>query len=70
MKAGHPVEEIVKEDKKLKAGFIVIGSHGKSSVQLFSAELLSTLFSGIQKSRSHCEKMICLYGEMSIAKLR
>ncbi|MFH2043657.1 MAG: universal stress protein [Pseudomonadota bacterium] len=32
IKTGHPVEEIVKEAEKSKAGLIVMGSHGQSAL--------------------------------------
>ena len=33
IRAGHPVEEIIKEAKKSKIDLIVIGSHGKSAIK-------------------------------------
>jgi len=44
---GHPVEEIVKEAKKLKADLIVIGSHGRSA--LAAAVLGSVAYGVIHK---------------------
>ncbi len=33
IKSGHPVEEIVKEARRIKADLIVMGSHGKSALR-------------------------------------
>lgn len=33
VRAGHPVEEIIREAKKSRADLIVIGSHGKSALE-------------------------------------
>lgn len=33
VRAGHPVEEIIKEARKSKADLIVMGSHGKSALE-------------------------------------
>ena len=32
MKIGHPVEEIIKQAKRLKVDIIILGSHGKSAI--------------------------------------
>ncbi len=41
---GHPVEEIIKEAKRLKADLIVIGSHGRSAL---SAAVLGSVTYGV-----------------------
>ena len=41
---GHPVEEIVKEAKRSKANFIVMGSHGRSAL---SATVLGSVSYGV-----------------------
>ena len=33
VRTGHPVEEIIKEAKRSKAGLVVMGSHGKSALK-------------------------------------
>ena len=33
VKSGHPVEEIAKEAKRIKADLVVMGSHGKSALR-------------------------------------
>ena len=47
IKSGHPVEEIVKEAEKSKAGLIVMGSHGQSA--LAAATLGSVTYGVIHK---------------------
>ena len=47
IKQGHPVEEIVKEAEKSKAGLIVMGSHGQSA--LAAATLGSVTYGVIHK---------------------
>lgn len=47
IKQGHPVEEIVKEAEKSKAGLIVMGSHGESA--LAAATLGSVTYGVIHK---------------------
>ena len=47
IKQGHPVEEIVKEAEKSKAGLIVMGSHGESA--LAAAALGSVTYGVIHK---------------------
>ena len=47
IKAGHPVEEIVKEAEKSKADLIVMGSHGQSA--LAAAALGSVTYGVIHK---------------------
>jgi len=42
--AGHPVEEIVKEAEKSRAGLIVLGSHGRSA---FGAAVLGSVAYGV-----------------------
>ena len=44
IKMGHPVEEIVKEAKRSKANFIVMGSHGRSAL---SAAVLGSVSYGV-----------------------
>jgi nucleotide-binding universal stress UspA family protein len=44
IKMGHPVEEIVKEAKRSKANFIVMGSHGRSAL---SATVLGSVSYGV-----------------------
>jgi nucleotide-binding universal stress UspA family protein len=44
IKMGHPVEEIVKEAKRSKANFIVMGSHGRSAL---SATVLGSISYGV-----------------------
>jgi nucleotide-binding universal stress UspA family protein len=44
IKMGHPVEEIVKEAKRSKAGLIVMGSHGRSAL---SATVLGSVSYGV-----------------------
>ena len=41
---GHPVEEIVKEAKRVKANLIVMGSHGRSAL---SATVLGSVSYGV-----------------------
>jgi nucleotide-binding universal stress UspA family protein len=48
MRSGHPVEEIIKEAKKSKADIIVLGSHGKGTIE--SAVLGSITHGVIHKS--------------------
>ena len=47
IKQGHPVEEIVKEAKKSKAGLIIMGSHGQSTLE--AATLGSVTYGVIHK---------------------
>ena len=47
IKQGHPVEEIVREAEKSKAGLIVMGSHGESA--LAAATLGSVTYGVIHK---------------------
>jgi len=44
IKMGHPVEEIVKEAKRVKANLIVMGSHGRSAL---SATVLGSVSYGV-----------------------
>jgi nucleotide-binding universal stress UspA family protein len=44
IKAGHPVEEIIKEAKRSKANLIVMGSHGRSAL---SATVLGSVSYGV-----------------------
>jgi nucleotide-binding universal stress UspA family protein len=44
IRTGHPVEEIVKEDKRSKADLIVMGSHGRSAL---SAAVLGSVSYGV-----------------------
>jgi len=44
IRAGHPVEEIIKEAEKSKADLIVMGSHGKSAVK---AAVLGSITMGV-----------------------
>jgi nucleotide-binding universal stress UspA family protein len=44
IKTGHPVEEIVKEAKRSRVDFIVMGSHGRSA---FSATVLGSVSYGV-----------------------
>lgn len=48
VRSGHPVEEIIKEAHKSRASVIVLGSHGKGTIE--SAVLGSVTFGVIQKN--------------------
>jgi nucleotide-binding universal stress UspA family protein len=49
IKAGHPVEEIIKVAKSSKADLIVLGSHGKSALK---AALLGSVAIGVMHAEA------------------